>query len=658
MVHISSLITVGRFYSPHFFILRNIFCFIKFPAGPNDPTQTMGHSASAPRERLKPEQVSLEFAHRCSKQFTAIEIYWFKNIFQRLADEESGIAYWKEDTLIRYLEIPEIDSGQLGKLIFKSASYLAGFPFVSTLSPALLTAENLIKVIALYDGRYKGLIKKHYDFLKLLFVSFATVENITKDVTDAKYIIKKSPQSESHSEVASLTLTSTTSDQQDVDDLERQAIQHVGEEDEEEEDLVLYTLEDLESWDEIDVVRKLDGVRTDHCFIVASDLATLFAFLLAIINLKPFQKLHWPVSNTKKEYTAQFIRSAWNLIRTIDSNVTESTKIYYPAFSAAVMSNFPKIFDPLGYLFDKLLFQQGTHLEDIHLPSSSTNTAVSPTSPTTDLSLDYHQIHHNILNAAMKSQLALIIGSQNVFGEKSLICLYSSAKDGFSMRAFQSKVFKWNAPTIILVQGHIMSEIPNSARERAFNEQIPPLKESHRHFKRATYGVYVEEPWKSSGKECFANINTILFQLTPKHDQYHASQEGPAHYAYFSKEGGIGFGSPPPFSGHNIKYKLGPVSLTLNESLEYGVFRHLGPGGSFNKSQVSEQAYEDRFVIDELEVWGCGSEEDLEEQRSKWEWEEKEAQKRRYLSNNFEEDRAILELAGLVGNQNASGGSV
>lgn len=49
----------------------------------------------------------------------------------------------------------------------------------------------------------------------------------------------------------------------------------------------------------------------------------------------------------------------------------------------------------------------------------------------------------------------------------------------------------------------------------------------------------------------------------------------------------------------------------------------------------------------QVQVLGFGSKVDLEKQPRAWEWEESESNRR--LNANVSEDRAILELAGLVG---------
>jgi hypothetical protein len=66
-----------------------------------------------------------------------------------------------------------------------------------------------------------------------------------------------------------------------------------------------------------------------------------------------------------------------------------------------------------------------------------------------------------------------------------------------------------------------------------------------------------------------------------------------------------------------------------------------------------------RVEIAEVEVWGCGVEDAREEQRRAWEWERREAERRQNIRvrEDLAGDRALLEMAGLIGG-NRSGGSV
>jgi hypothetical protein len=59
-------------------------------------------------------------------------------------------------------------------------------------------------------------------------------------------------------------------------------------------------------------------------------------------------------------------------------------------------------------------------------------------------------------------------------------------------------------------------------------------------------------------------------------------------------------------------------------------------------------------------VWGCGGDAETQQQRERWAWEEREAEARRRVNlgtGDIEADRALLEMAGLIG-ANRSGGSM
>lgn len=75
--------------------------------------------------------------------------------------------------------------------------------------------------------------------------------------------------------------------------------------------------------------------------------------------------------------------------------------------------------------------------------------------------------------------------------------------------------------------------------------------------------------------------------------------------------------------------------------------------------ETCDEEWQDVFEIEDIEVWGCGGEDEAEAQKKAWAWEEREALLRRQitLGKDVEADRALLEMAGLIG-QNRSGGSV
>lgn len=277
----------------------------------------------------------------------------------------------------------------------------------------------------------------------------------------------------------------------------------------------------------------------------------------------------------------------------------------------------------------------------------------------------------DILDSNVLGQLSFFIKGSNLF--RRLRPLYIGSDAGFSLGSFETKVLKWQAPTILLVAGTRLPSIPSNSRERAFTDSLP----SHRYpdggkgnqkDDRVVFGAYIPTPWKITHKEPFGDPSTLLFQLSPIHEVFRASEVNQNYVSLLkppSPHSGISIGSPVPnptkTSNPNPRpLDLGPVSLTLNSSLEFGIFTHdVSGGGSFHVSQTRRFSFQERFEIDSLEVWGCGGDEEAQRQREAWAFEEREALLRRQvnLGKDIEADRALLELAGLVG-QNRSGGSV
>ncbi|KAE8441467.1 hypothetical protein EG329_004923 [Mollisiaceae sp. DMI_Dod_QoI] len=247
----------------------------------------------------------------------------------------------------------------------------------------------------------------------------------------------------------------------------------------------------------------------------------------------------------------------------------------------------------------------------------------------------------------------------------------------------------------------------------------PPAQDTQ----RIIYGAYIPVPWEATHKSTFGTDKTTLFQLSPVHDVFPASSVN-QHYSYFNKPAslysGLGFGSPLPaysamtasqqsnstrrssitnYSASDTAYgsgsfsessfsgpsspgltrrssligdeyvPLGPVSLHIDDALEFGVFTHISStGASFQPSKLPVTArsgngtdWQDRFEIDAIEVWGIGDANVAEEQRRAWLWEAKEAERRKTISlgmGDIEADRELLKMAGLIKDEGRSGGSM
>lgn len=582
---------------------------------------------------------------------------------------------------------------------------MAAFPFVHTMSPATLTYETLIKLIAIYTGRLQGLLTSDYDLAKLYFLSFATVE------------------SQNNKKVSNLKETETN---------EKATPEH-NDEKKDKDDLVEFFIKDSDTWDALPYVQDYDHIDLAHSYISAFDLYNLVTFLLCIFELRPEQSLSTSPKFSQYFEDTQyrhFQKSALCILRAIDTEFPERSsfnsqasweekmkdiKIVYSQFQKAYQTSFSHLLEPLGALFGGLLYSNNFGDK----PAGSSTIAEKP-SPNEvsgkETSLEKDNLQKEgmtkLINPATMAQLGAMLGPELYHKLKKL---YVGTQAGFSLRSFETKVFKWRAPTLLLVFGREISSPGASARERQFNDNIPPLSNLHNKNKadkasntRKAYlfGAYVTEPWQAHTKNTFGTDKSLIIQLEPVQDKFLAEPkvpEGPyavinpnhEKFAYFTRAvpGGLGFGSGPPQTSHRSpsmsgssnsmisklkanasgissgggksymapsRFNLGNVSLTLDDSLEFAVFRHVGLGGSFRPTTGAREyeEWEDRFEISEVEVWGSGKDEDLEEQRKTWEWEEREALLRQRVNiKNMGEERAFMEMAGLVGNH-GSGGSM
>jgi hypothetical protein len=114
---------------------------------------------------------ALKFEQRC---FTPLELYIFKDVFKSLADHQDHIAYLKEDTISRFLEIPDILG--VSSILFQMVSYLGAFPFGED-APVVLGFGQMIMVVVIMTERYQRVLKKgNRDRTKLLFRSLAVYD--------------------------------------------------------------------------------------------------------------------------------------------------------------------------------------------------------------------------------------------------------------------------------------------------------------------------------------------------------------------------------------------------------------------------------------------------------------------------------------------------
>ncbi|KAG7691572.1 hypothetical protein KL930_005202 [Ogataea haglerorum] len=421
-------------------------------------------------------------------------------------------------------------------------------------------------------------------------------------------------------------------------------------------------LQDKLQWMLIPQVQSFDGIEFSQYPLPASKLLRVLTLLLYIAPISLEAKHSQPLGALFQFDDLSWLeyeKKAMNLLRSFDLDLTSSNytskKIIFSTFEKIIGTSYsngtmPNLLVPLHHLLDSLLYSTRTTLHDIEFADS------------------------RILTRPMLSQLATILPDELVFTR--LKKLFVGAESGFSMRSMESKVFKWNAPTILLVSGKLIEmqpssgPVPKNKKYAAFLTEYPRFHASNNNSPQPpsadddsyTFMVYLQKPWKISNSECFGDEHSFIAQLSPRQIIYPSSAY--AHnYAYFNTlGGGLGFGSKPPLIKNNVRiFKPGEVSLTIEAAMEIACFRHLAVPGTYKTGSIfphNVPEFEISINITNLEVWGCGSQKELEEQKKLWEWENREAEARKKLNAmHWDDGRALLEMAGMIG-KDQSGGSV
>lgn len=585
------------------------------------------------------QQLTEKFMKKC---FNSLELYSLRDVFKSLADQQDSIKYLKEDTIARYLEIPDI----LGTspVIFQMVSYIGAFPFLQD-APAVLEFQRMIMVVVIMTERYKTVLARgSSDRTKLLFKSLAVFDRKMSEAgahSDTSHVESKDDQKKAMSGVAGF------------------AVDAAGDEDEdgEDDDLVLTAFELLDIKDAVDQ----GHAPVFHGATIPTDnFRKLVMLLLLAAPLDPQESLSMYSSRVIGQ-ELEGLRGAAESILASFVNAEISTGIKYNHFRTIIPVICPHIFRGFNGLFERFLFSQNLDFSKHHNDTPATTSSQKAAQP---LLTDTGEI----LNQNTLSQISLFLPGTDLFRRVRL--LYSGNDAGFSMGSFQTKVFNWQAPTLLLVSGTRLGDEPEGGQESSFAASLPPKRFPHgSRSDRLTFGVYVREPWKHTHRECFGDSETTLFQLEPIHDVFPASTinkdyvtftKAPAHHPMMS----FGCPHPHPSQAHRKAdmLRLGPVSLLLDDSFEFAVFNHdfTSRGGAFHSSVVRKYDFQDRFQIESLEVWGCGGDKEAQAQAEKWAWEEREAEARRKINlgnGDIEADRALLEMAGLIGG-NRSGGSM
>jgi hypothetical protein len=614
------------------------------------------------------------FATKC---FSPLELTHFKDNFFSRAAEQGGFRYWNEKTLSDFLGIPDgsfsgADEAPLdaGPVLFRMVSYLGAFPFQNTLAPSVLTFEAMVKVVVLLTERYGKVLRRgRKDRIKLLFGSLADVGR--KDIGQPSNQDSENKESESEenlepcpakSHAPGFSVDEPANDEYDED---------------EDDDLALAALESLDAIEVFKHDHRVD--RTVYETRISVDtFRRLLMLLLVIAPLKTLEPVKMYTSDLGCERIDAIRKEADSIIAVFRPEESDGG-ITYRAFARTISTSLPYLFDPLTALFEHMLFSKKLNLSQRRTSEATSEEEAHEKPEEASVAkpiLLPGSFESSILNQTILSHLSFFLPSKvqstNLFKSGvRLHPIFSTAAHGSSLTSFSHNVLTWQSANLLILQG-----APDGNSEET-----------------VTIGVYLPQSWKSSsshGSSSSSDLLPCLFQLSPKHQALlgnpspSVQKQANLPAAWFSTHTGIAIGCqiPPASRSHHIPpIPYGAGSLTIDVNLETAEFRvePVGHDGVFlppGTSSIEDASVKTRLDLYSLEIWGIVPDPELaasseanasavEVQRAKWEFEAREAERRRNINlksgagdSAKESARWLLETAGIIGDHGQySGGS-
>lgn len=542
------------------------------------------------------------------------------------------------------------------RILYHSCNVLGNLPFLNDgftgTNEGQLTIKRLIVASLVHTGRISS-FWSNSDYLKLLFISLASIGDGCQSTT----LTEKSSVKSEKTDLPLYPLQLDTSELISLAEKARSI-----------------------SWNDFNHLTNYDGVDVESLKVSADVMVKVLTLLLVVksIRLQSHNMMQLLLQQRISDSWSKFELVAVSLVRYMNIDISalnlEETVITYHQ-----LQNASSVLLHVFSLFERL-FSQGFLGLIVADPKKE-----SPPHPTPKIEKPKHKQYSfeetRLVNDATLAILSTALQSAGVISEisrESVVELYNGSHAGFSIRSLELKIFKWQAPTLFLISGKRLRSKTTSQNKRyqQFDTEYPkffrstenPKKYWQTETDRITYAVYVQQPWRNSNKANFGDESSVIVNILPRFDIF-TSKHDPrlkGQLVYFNNLGmGIGFGNDQPVNKNNVRKILpGKVSLTVEANLEFAVFRHIINSsaitlGYFNFSHQETallEDYEDRFMVTDLEVWGVGSDKELEEQKKQWEWEEKQAQARQSVNiDTLKEDRAFLEMAGLVGGHTGGG---
>ncbi|KAI8974338.1 TLD-domain-containing protein [Pilobolus umbonatus] len=327
--------------------------------------------------------------------------------------------------------------------------------------------------------------------------------------------------------------------------------------------------------------------------ILARDLTTVFSLFL------------W-LGNIETEDFSKITETAEKIVRS-QSDSTDTVK--FSRLKSWIEHYAPHIFTPMQSFITKQFTFYPT-----------------PNDPHRLLLKDRYPIPNqsDILTPVYTTLLSWAIPEQ-ALASKTWTRLYSASQDGFSMNRFESHVFKYPGPTVMLIQAD-----------------------------NILLSAYISQPWKHSKSQYWGDSSCFLFEIYPDLDIYRPSQrkhlKANQHYIYYHHAYGIGMGGNQQHLPSPADYEF---NLFLENNLQRGTFSHEAYSSfpTYESTLKPSQSFIKPFDVVNIEVFGLGGEKERAIQAKEWLFETQEAARRAGLNirkTDGELDKELLKMAGII----------
>ncbi|KAI8376073.1 TLD-domain-containing protein [Radiomyces spectabilis] len=558
-----------------------------------------------------------------------IEISALHQVFHELkTSNDTGGDRIEAKNFLAHLELP-LAVEPAGILLFKSFSYLGSYPNCATEGPVPLYMNAFLKAFTILTGKLDTQEEPVFEDAFFESLSILPAPRTEEQAVDSS----ASELSSIQSGTGNNALGAAASREDDADEHDATAAPRG------------LSLADLGiSFDDMDFESSLEDKAEDNpgakLSIPSRDLVEIFVLLLWIDEKERCEKIHVETETAEKQIDFAAIRRTADAMVTMihryggtssDADDPQRQRISRHHFKQWKSRNAPHLFRTLhSFLYNKFAMNTKhtvTHTRDVVLDKDMI--------PIVDQS--------DLLTVSYTTLLCWCL-PQNCFDAKEWHRLYSGDDDGFSMNRFESHVFKYSGPTLILIQGQVLSS--THTKSDAKEGEVSTL----------VFGAYISEPWKHS-KHYWGDENCLLFELSPHFEVFRPTLHN-SQYIYCHDDFGLAFGGfnqsmmtpkPPHHSRHS-----GPPAFvfSMDNSLQAGFYmqENYPEAATFEKSAFRGQ-FGYAFETMRIEVFGLGGEKARQQQKRAWLFEKEEALRRAGVQIRQEGgnvDKEILRMAGII----------